>query len=68
MGHWLHRLARVASVLLGLASASGLLRCGLTLVTGLCLDPSCHSGLEGRELSVLAGPWVPVPALHSSLG
>ena len=56
------------SALLGLASASGLLRCGLTLATGLCLDPRLSFCWRELGLSVLAGPWVPVPALHSSLG
>ena len=56
------------SALLGLPSASGLLRCGLTLATGLCLDPRLSFCWRELGLSVLAGPWVPVPALHSSLG
>lgn len=52
---------------LGLDSASGLLQCGLTLATGLCLGPRLSIFCWGQlGLSMLARLWV--PDLYSSLG
>lgn len=53
---------------LQISAAPGLWRCGMTLATGLCLDPRLSFCGVVPALSGMSRLWVPAAALYSNLG